>query len=89
MKRRLFYPDLIDMSAPAHATANVLSQYRLNKRKHNWEKLDQKTLIFHIFEDQLTSHQEIEEVESLKNDLQEWRAAKANLEAEKRCWLRK
>ena len=60
--------------------ANVLSQYRLNKGKHNWEKFK-----FHIFEDQSTPHQGIEEeIESLKNDLQECRAAKSNLEAEKK-----
>ena len=39
---------------------------------------------FHIFEDQLTSHQEIEEeIQSFKNDLQQCRAAKSNPEAEK------
>lgn len=66
--------------------ANVLSQYHLNKGKHNWEKFK-----FHIFEDQSTPHQDIEEeIESLKNDLQECRAAKSNLEAEKkRFFLRK
>lgn len=58
--------------------ANVLSQYHLNK--HNWEKIK-----FHIFEDQSTPHQDLEEeIESLKNDLQECRAAKSNLEAEKK-----
>ena len=71
-KRKLMYPDLIDMSAPAHAfaikndvttrenihyqfekrAANVLSQYRTNSGKRNWEKLDAKVLKFHTFEDQ-------------------------------------
>ena len=65
--------------------ANVLSLYRTNKGKRNWEKLDEKTLKFHLHEDQLASYQEVEdEVASLRNDLQEWKAAHANLEAEKK-----
>ena len=66
------YPDLIDMSAPAHAlvirndidvrqyihsqfekrAANIIFTYRTNNGKKSWEKLDKKTLKFHIFEDQ-------------------------------------
>lgn len=65
--------------------ANVLSLYRTNKGKRNWEKLDEKTLKFHLHEDQLASYQEVEdEVASLRNDLQEWKTAHANLEAEKK-----
>lgn len=102
--RQLMYPDLIDISAPAHSfsirddinvrlqihtqfekrAASVLSQYHMNKGKRNWEKLGTKTLKFHIFENQLASHQVIEEeVKSLKSDLEEWREAHANLEKDK------
>ena len=102
------YPDLIDMSAPAHAfvirddmnirnnvheqfekrAATVLSQYRTNKGQRNWEKLDKKTLKFHLFEDQLASCQETEdEIKSLRNDLEEWRAAQVNLEADKKILI--
>ena len=46
--------------------------------------MDQKSLKFHLHEDQLASYQEVEdEVASLRNDVQECRAAHANLEAEK------
>ena len=107
-KRKLMYPDLIDMSAPAHAfaikndvttrenihsqfekrAANVLSQYRTNSGKRNWQKLDAKVLKFHLFEDQLASCQEAEdEIASLQNDVEEWKAAHANLEGEKKLLL--
>ena len=61
------YPDLTDMSAPAHALAirndidvrqYIYSQFEkraenvTNSGKKSWEKLDKKTLKFHIFEDQ-------------------------------------
>ena len=65
--------------------ANVLSLYCTNKSKRNWEQLDQKSLKFHLHEDQLASYQEVEdEVASPRNDVQEWRATHANLEAEKK-----
>ena len=107
-KRKLMYPDLIDMSAPAHAfvikddlnirnniheqfekrAGTVLSQYRTNRGQRNWEKLDQKTLKFHLFEDQLASCQETEdEIKSLRNDLEKWRAAQVNLEAERKILI--
>ena len=70
--------------------ANVLSLYRTNKGKRKWEKLDEKALKFHLHEDQLASYQKVEdEVASLRNDLQEWKAAHANLEAEKKIFLMK
>lgn len=70
--------------------ANVISLYRTNKGKRNWEQLDEKTLKFHLHEDQLASFEEVEdEVVSLQNDLQEWKAAHANLEAEKKTLLMK
>ena len=102
--RKLMFPDLIDICAPAHAfvikddlgtrqniheqfakrAANVISLYRTNKGKRNWEQLDEKTLKFHLHEDQLASYEEVEDkVASLRNDVKEWKAAHANLEAEK------
>ena len=101
------YPDLIDMSAPAHAfamkndlvtcqyvdnqfekrAANIIAQYCINSGKKNWAKLDVKTLKFHWYEDQLPSNQETEDVQSLQNDLAEWEAAHANLEAEKKILI--
>ena len=64
--------------------ASVLSEYHMNEGKWNWEKLGTKTLKSHIFENQLASHQVIEEeVKSLKSDLEERREAHANLEKDK------
>ena len=69
-------------------TATVLSQYRTNRGQRNWEKLDKKTSKFHLFEDQLASCQETEdEIKSLRNDLEQWRAAQLNLEAEKKILI--
>lgn len=46
--------------------------------------MHKKSLKFHLHEDQLASYQEAEdEVASLRNDAQEWRAEHANLEAGK------
>ena len=74
----------------AKRAAYILSLYRTNKGKRNWERLDEKSLKFHLHEDQLASYQEVEdEVASLRNDVQEWRAAHANLEAEKKFFLMK
>ena len=50
--------------------------------------MDKKTLKFHLFEDQLASCQETEdEIKSLRNDLEEWRAAQVNLEADKKILI--
>ena len=69
----------------AKRAANVISLYRTNKGKRNWEQLDEKTLKFHLHEDQLASYEEVEDkVASLRNDVKEWKAAHANLEAEKK-----
>lgn len=38
----------------AKREGSVLAQYRSNKGKRNWEKLDKKTLKFHLFEDQFS-----------------------------------
>lgn len=62
-----------------------MSRYRTNKGKRNWKKLDTKTMKFHIFDDQLASYQEVEEVvKSLKNDIEEWKETFTSLEEEKR-----
>ena len=97
------YPDLTDMSAPAHALAirndidvrqYIYSQFEkraanvTNSGKKSWEKLDKKTLKFHIFEDQRPHVKREDDVKSLQNDLEEWRAAHANLEAEKNNLIR-
>lgn len=74
----------------AKRAANVISLYRTNKGKRNWEQLDEKTLKFHLHEDQLASYEEVEDkVASLRNDVKEWKAAHANLEAEKNNFLMK
>jgi FtsZ-binding cell division protein ZapB len=90
------YPDLIVIKDETSVRLNlheqfqkragsVLSQYRTNKGKRNWEKLDTKTMKFCIFDDQLASYQEVEEeVKYLKNDIEEWKETYTNLEEEKR-----
>ena len=68
--------------------ANIIAQYCINSGKKNWVKLNAKTLKFHLYEDQLTSNQETEDdVQSLQNDLAEWKAAHANLEVEKKILI--